>query len=111
MEKDELYSKKEHMASLYDVYQNLLTEKQRTYFESYYFDDLSLGEIALENGISRNAVFVSLKAICTSLDTYEEKLGILKIKNKINDIIVKHENAKSEEVKEIIKELINIEME
>ena len=39
---EELLEKKEYLSSLYDVYKSLLTEKQRTYFEDYYFLDLSL---------------------------------------------------------------------
>ena len=49
--------------NLYDFYGNLLTEKQRQYFEDYYFNNLSLQEIAENYNISRNAVYNSLKEI------------------------------------------------
>ena len=42
----------------------------------YYFDDLSLGEIAEELGISRQAVFLGLKRSEEILESYEEKLGL-----------------------------------
>ena len=48
---------------LYDYYSNLLTDKQRLYFEEYYFNNLSLQEISENYSVSRNAVFNSLKEI------------------------------------------------
>lgn len=41
---------------LYDLYGGLLTEKQQDVFDLYYQCDLSLGEIAAEQNISRTAV-------------------------------------------------------
>ena len=35
-----------YLTMLYDIYGDLLTEKERKYFEAYYFDNLSLGEIS-----------------------------------------------------------------
>ena len=37
------------LIELYDLYFELLTDKQKEYFEEYYFDDLSIGEIALNH--------------------------------------------------------------
>ena len=48
---------REYLIELYDLYQRLLTEKQQMYFESYYFLDLSLSEIAENYNISRNGVY------------------------------------------------------
>ena len=48
---------------LYDYYGELLTKKQQLYFEDYYFNNLSLQEIAEDYSISRNAVYNSLKEI------------------------------------------------
>ena len=74
---------------LYDYYGALLTDKQRDMFERYYFDNLTLQEIADNNQISRNAVHKTLSAIALKLETYEEKLNyykkIQKIKEKIKD--------------------------
>ena len=53
---------------LFDFYGCLLTEKQQEYFTSYYFDDMSLAEIADEHNISRNAVHDQLKKIYTAVD-------------------------------------------
>ena len=41
---------------LYDCYKDLFTEKQQLYFESYYWENLSLSEIATNYHVSRNAV-------------------------------------------------------
>ena len=50
-----------YLTMLYDIYGDLLTEKERKYFEAYYFDNLSLGEISENMDVSRNAVHKSMK--------------------------------------------------
>ncbi|MHB1126026.1 MAG: YlxM family DNA-binding protein [Bacillota bacterium] len=65
------------MAWLYDFYGQLLTEKQRQLVELHYHQDLSLGEIADENGTSRQAVFDVLKRAENTLEDYEAKLGLV----------------------------------
>lgn len=62
---------------LFDFYENLLTEKQRTILTYYYHDDFSLGEIASEFGISRQAVYDNIKRAEGALESYEEKLSLL----------------------------------
>jgi uncharacterized protein len=59
---------------LYDFYQSLLTPKQRSYMSLYYLDDYSLGEIAEEYGVSRQAVYDNIKRTEAMLEEYEEKL-------------------------------------
>ena len=59
---------------LYDFYQSLLTPKQRSYMSLYYLDDYSLGEIADEYGVSRQAVYDNIKRTEAMLEEYEEKL-------------------------------------
>lgn len=61
---------------LYDFYQELLTEKQRDLISGYYFDDLSLGELASQHNISRQSVFDSIKKTQQKLLDYEEKLKL-----------------------------------
>lgn len=63
------------LSLLFDYYGDLLTEKQRTCFDLYYNQDLSLGEIAQEAGISRQGVHDSLSRAETALRTMEEKTG------------------------------------
>ena len=68
--------KREKLIELYDLYSNLLTQKQRDYFENYYYDDLSISEIAINYNISRNGVYDQLKRVENSLFDYEEKLKL-----------------------------------
>lgn len=75
--------------SLYDIYGDLLTDKQKEYFEYYYLKDYSLSEISEILNVSRNAVHMQLKNVIKHLDNYEDKLKILGTKKKINHIIEK----------------------
>ena len=81
---------------LFDYYGELLTEKQKDYFKFYYFDNLSLSEIAEENNISRNAVSKTLKEVKEKLDYYENILNLYSNKNKIKEIISIEEFGKIE---------------
>ncbi len=62
------------MNYLYDFYQSLLTEKQQSYMALYYLDDFSLGEIAEEYNVSRQAVYDNIKRTEAMLEEYEAKL-------------------------------------
>jgi len=62
---------------LYDFYGGLLTERQRRYWELYFGLDLSLGEIAGQEGVSRQAVADALKRAGESLDALEERLHLV----------------------------------
>ncbi|WP_019242337.1 MULTISPECIES: putative DNA-binding protein [Bacillus] len=65
------------MNYLYDFYQSLLTEKQKSYMALYYLDDFSLGEIAEEYHVSRQAVYDNIKRTEAMLEEYEAKLLLL----------------------------------
>ena len=77
---------------LLDIYGSLLTDKQREIMEFYYNEDLSLGEIADELGISRQGVHDAVKKGSDALDEYDEKLGFSKL-----------DRQRYEELKEIKK--------
>ncbi len=49
-----------YMSMLFDFYGELLTDKQKEYFGLYYNENLSLGEIAEIEGISRQGVRIIL---------------------------------------------------
>jgi len=66
------------MAMLYDFYGSLLTVKQRQVMELYFDEDLSLGEIAAEFSVSRQAVYDTLNRAEAALKSYEDCLGLLK---------------------------------
>lgn len=63
-------------AYLYDFYGELLNEHQRQVYEDFVFNDLSLGEIASEEGISRQGVADLIKRCNKKLLDYEAKLQI-----------------------------------
>lgn len=62
---------------LYDFYGELLTKRQRETMELYYEENLSLGEIADEFEISRQAVSDALRNAEKALGEYESKLGLV----------------------------------
>lgn len=72
---------------LYDFYSELLTNKQKEYFEDYYFSNLSLGEIAENTGLSRNAIHKNIKTVEEKLHFYEEKLELYKKRILLEEII------------------------
>ena len=92
-----------YLNELYDFYKNMFTEKQREYFEEYYFNNLSLGEVAENHNVSRNAVHNELKLIENKLVELEEKLELNKKKNKIVELLEnKIDNKIIEEIKNIM---------
>lgn len=62
---------------LYDFYGELLTDHQREIYEDFVLNDLSLSEIAQEEGISRQGVHDLVKRCDRILEGYEEKLHLL----------------------------------
>jgi|SRR5690625_4467410 len=98
---------------LFDVYQSLLTAKQRQYMELYYLEDFSLAEIAQHANVTRQAVYDNLKRTEQTLENYEQKLKVyhrfqqrMKLLQTLEQLI-SHEGAKSEQLKiiEQIKDL------
>ena len=63
------------MTMLYDFYGELLTDRQKEFFDLYYNEDLSLGEIAENNGISRQGVHDNLARTEALLRNMEAKTG------------------------------------
>lgn len=87
---------------LYDLYGQLLTDKQREYFENYYFNNLSLGEMAENYSVSRNAIHKQLKIVIEKLEDYEMKLK-LNEKLKSLDLIMK--NIKDQKIRQDIEKI------
>ena len=63
------------MSLLFDTYGALLTEKQQTYFDLYYNQDLSLAEIAEQEGISRQGVHDAISRSEALLASFERVTG------------------------------------
>ena len=106
-----LLEKTTRMNFLFDFYQALLTEKQRSYMELYYLDDHSLGEIAESYDISRQAVYDNIRRTEAMLEEYEDKLGLLekfqqrqRILQELTDAI-KDESTEKEAILALVEQL------
>lgn len=91
-----------YLSDLYDYYGELLTEKQQEYFEDYYFNNLTLAEIAENNNISRNAIHKQIKDALNKLEIFEEKLQLLNKRKQIQEIIKNLDDKLKEKIEELI---------
>lgn len=73
---------------LLDMYGMLLTERQRNCLELYVLSDWSLGEIAAELKVSRQAVHDNLQRAVQTMEEYEGKLRLLEKRERDVEIIV-----------------------
>ena len=105
----DILEKKTFYNNLFDYYSMLLTDKQRMYFQAYYFDDLSLQEIASIHNVSRSAVHEQIQKTYVSLEHYEEKLGLLDKDNKRNELYEEYLDRNNPEIMELIEKLKNLE--
>ncbi|AYW44553.1 putative DNA-binding protein [Tetragenococcus koreensis] len=83
--------KTNRMNALFEFYTTLLTQKQMNYMELYYADDFSLGEIAEEFNVSRQAVYDNIKRTEKLLEDYEHKLSMYsdyRVRNELLDQLV-----------------------
>lgn len=65
------------ITKLNDIYGPLLTERQRQLIDLHYMQDLSLGEIADQDGVTRQAVHDQLVRAERALESFEQRLGLL----------------------------------
>lgn len=80
---------------LFEIYGDLLTDNERNNFKDYYFEDLSLSEIAENKNVSRAAIQKTIKNVVDKLEYYER---ILKINQK-NEIL--RESLKEQDINKI----------
>ena len=66
------------MALLFDFYGDMLTERQKEFYDLYYNEDLSLSEIAENYGISRQGVRDVIVRAEATLTELEDKTGIIR---------------------------------
>lgn len=97
---DEL-SKKDYGNQLLYVYGSLLTKNRFEKLESYYALDLSLGEIAAEDNVSRNAVHLSIKEALKELEYYESKLHLVERRARIEEILTELEHIPDSRVADL----------
>lgn len=89
---------------LFSIYKELLTSNEKDIFSSYYEDDLSMSEIALNKGVSRSCIGMTVKKVEKKLENYENMLHIydknkkiLEISKKISDSNIREELRKVSE--------------
>lgn len=113
---DEMEEKIEQ-AYLYDFYGELLNEHQRRIYEDFVFNDFSLGEIANEEGISRQGVHDMIKRCTKTLESYEARLHLIQkfqsAKGKVEKIHAltqqfhkNHDETLIEEIEEISNQIL-----
>ncbi len=96
------------LAPLIELYSGVLTEKQREVIELYYFEDLSLAEIAEHSNISRQGVRDAIKRGETIILELEEQLkfynknaqmsaALSEIRSEANDIEIMSQRGDSPE--------------
>ena len=91
---------------LLEIYGNLLTEKQYEFMDYYYNQDLSLSEIADNNGITRQAVNTILTKCKKRLEQYEKKIKFMQKEEILKKYIKQLEGTKlTQKQKEIIYKL------
>ncbi len=91
------------LTNLFDIYESLLTEREKEIFKYYYFEDLSLSEIGENLNITRTGVFNTLKKVEEKLSQYEESLKLMGIKNTLKNLLnIEDINIIKNKIKKII---------
>ncbi len=99
-------------AYLYDFYGELLNDHQKRIYEDFVFHDLSLSEIADEEGISRQGVHDLIKRCTRTLEGFEEKLHLIekfrKAKEMVEQIYSLTESFRQNHDETVMKEIERI---
>ena len=104
---------------LYDFYGELLTQHQRRVYEDVVFNDLSLSEIAKEQGVTRQGVHDLVRRCDRILEGYEEKLHLVKkfqetrrLANEIQKLLEEYQETKDHillrKAKEMAEKIVDL---
>lgn len=92
---------------LYDFYGELLTEHQKRIYEDVVLDDMSLSEIAQEQGISRQGVHDLIRRCDRTLQGYESRLHLLEKFQKVKHTVEQIEQiSREEDVKALARQIL-----
>ena len=69
-------SERDYLMDLYDIYKDLLTDKQREYFQNYYFEDLTLQEASDELNVSKQIISKTILQVTNNLKKYVSTLHL-----------------------------------
>lgn len=99
------------MNYLFDFYQSLLTQKQKSYLELFYLQDYSLSEIADTFEVSRQAVYDNIRRTGDLVEDYETKLGLYRRFEKRQEIydLMKQSLNNSDLLEQYITQLEELE--
>lgn len=75
------------LTNLFDIYESLLTDREKEIFKYYYYEDLSLSEIGENLNITRTGVFNTLKKVEEKLTQFEASLKLMNIKNTLKSLL------------------------
>ena len=75
------------LTNLFDIYESLLTNREKEIFKYYYYEDLSLSEIGENLNITRTGVFNTLKKVEEKLTQFEASLKLMNIKNTLKGLL------------------------
>ena len=102
---------------LLDFYGDVLSENQREMMDLYYNEDFSLSEIADEIGITRQGVRDAVRRAEESLDSLEDKLGMIERferlraqRAQITSILSDESRSKDAVIKEALQKLEMLEI-
>lgn len=96
-------SERDYLMDLYDIYKDLLTDKQREYFQNYYFEDLTLQEASDELNVSKQIISKTILQVTNKLKKYESTLHLNKIYNVLTVI---RETTTDENIKKELDKLM-----
>lgn len=96
-------SERDYLMDLYDIYKDLLTDKQRKYFQNYYFEDLTLQEASDELNVSKQIISKTILQVTNKLKKYESTLHLNKIYNVLTVI---RETTTDENIKKELDKLL-----
>ena len=99
------------MTMLLDFYGEILTQRQREFFDLYYNEDLSLAEIAENYDISRQGVRDAIVRAEAAMEELEDKTGLLKRFMRLREKIDAIEAAAAEIQKLNYRQYDNPELE
>ena len=91
------------LTNLFDIYESLLTDREKEIFKYYYYEDLSLSEISENLNITRTGVFNTLKKVEEKLLQYEDNLKLMNIKGTLKSLL---EESDIEVIKNKLKKII-----
>ena len=97
-----------YVSALLDVYGFALSEKQKSLTEYYYDDDLSLSEIAENEGITRQGASDLIKRSVMQLKAFEEKCGYCKNFLKLKELSLEYKSGNNDKINDIISLIDNL---